>query len=1293
MNSQSWIDSWGHPMKRLFVGGIAIVWFLVGWIPGHAQIPSIRVNEILASNATINTDRYGKYSDWIELVNLGAIPISLEGFFITDDPGEPTKWTFPSVEIPAKGYLLVWASKKDKYIDGELHTNFKLSSGGEFVGLYDPTGSVVDTVTFGEQQTDISYGRMPDGTGPFQSMNEPTPCGKNKKGNEPGHPLSFSPTSRFFQDELVVSLLTNIENGEIYFTTDGSHVDLKSHRYQSPLHITETTVVRARVFKKGEAVSKDISQIYVKGYNGTLPIISYATDNKNLFGDQGIFDHPEKTGREWEKPVSVNFLELNGNGFQINAGIRIHGGLSRRRAYPKQSTRLYFRSAYGKSKLIYRLFPSKRLDEFDRLIIHSGGSSDQYYLSWGNHLNPVWTLLRDPLNHHLLKEIGGIVSASRPVVLLVNGKIWGIFHIRERIDDFYLESNFKIKNADLLQAHGGKGIDIKEGDSQNWDKLMDFFNTHSLTDPKIYDRAANWVNIKNMTDYFILNIFVGNWDMPHNNTYMMRERKDSAKWNYILWDTDVSYGSSGNPVEINILEWATRDHPITRYGWSHDDSEANLWSTLVLRKLLDNPNYRNYFINRFCDLMNSTLSSFHVSSVVDSLAAILAPNIKFEHQKWPEATVETWTYGVSQIKNWVEKRPWHQREHLKDKFHISGDVTVTLNATDKGGSVKINTLRPVDCPWTGHYFKSVPIQLEAIPFAGYEFAGWGNSDFPDTNVVERAFDSDVTVNARFVRKTSLHSVLINEIMASNDTTIADEDGDYPDWLELVNTNSWDVSLKGYFLTDDKDEPNKWVFPDTMIKGNGYLLIWASKKDRKGPGELHTNFKISAKKEYLGFYTPGGEVMDSITVRKQETDISYARIPDGEAEFKETITPTPGASNVLTEPFLTGRGKVSYYFNNGPIFGIMMGIGLKSGEVERIEISGDFQYDRLKAGENYYFVPSKTSEPEDKGVVRMYDAALVARYSVGLIEFTPIQQVVGDADRNGIISMYDAAKIARFSVGLSVPDPCYVGQWGFEPDTIEVDKIHAAIEGINFMGYIVGDVSGKWHSGGLEKSYFAEGGKKQFKGQIQMRDDTLIISLKPDRSMPVYSSGIDLSYDPGEVRYLGAIKADEMKGVTAFENSELGRIRFGYFNLEDVTGMPGAIWLRFKRIRDVKEYRKALTVHSYYVNGQQIFKGDLYLSEFGKEKPKKVSISTYPNPFNSTTKITFVLAKPEDVVLSVYNEMGALVWKHILKEQPSGEHSFLWQARDNEGQILPTGIYFLKIKGNGWSRIKKMLYLR
>ncbi len=142
--------------------------------------------------------------------------------------------------------------------------------------------------------------------------------------------------------------------------------------------------------------------------------------------------------------------------------------------------------------------------------------------------------------------------------------------------------------------------------------------------------------------------------------------------------------------------------------------------------------------------------------------------------------------------------------------------------------------------------------------------------------------------------TSDSSVVINEFLPVNNITIADQNGEFDDWIELFNLSSASVNLSGYFLSDDKKEPGKWKFPQgTSIAGNSYLIIWAD-GDTTETG-LHANFKLSSSGEDVVLSDPSKEKLDKISYPAQPLELSYARVPNGTGEFKWQ-TPTYNRTN-------------------------------------------------------------------------------------------------------------------------------------------------------------------------------------------------------------------------------------------------------------------------------------------------------------------------------------------------------------------------------------------------------------
>ncbi len=150
---------------------------------GATGKPTVAINEFMAQNVGSVQDSHGDFDDWIELYNNGDSAVNLAGCYLSDDLSDPTKWRIPMGDpavttIPAHGFLLVWADQEGE--QGPLHANFKLSAGGESIGLYDAQSNLLDSVTFQSQEADVSLGRLPDGADQWQGLARPTPGKSNQ---------------------------------------------------------------------------------------------------------------------------------------------------------------------------------------------------------------------------------------------------------------------------------------------------------------------------------------------------------------------------------------------------------------------------------------------------------------------------------------------------------------------------------------------------------------------------------------------------------------------------------------------------------------------------------------------------------------------------------------------------------------------------------------------------------------------------------------------------------------------------------------------------------------------------------------------------------------------------------------------------------------------------------------------------------------------------------------------------------------------------------------------------------
>mgnify|MGYP006280805979 CR=1 FL=1 len=568
----------------------------------------------------------------------------------------------PSGEGVATGSLVSKAN---------LHTNFNLNKSGESLNLFAPDGTLVDSIGFKDQVQNVSYGRHPDGGKDWCYFSEPTPVEPNNTDCATGVANTpQSSTDRGFYEEPVKVKLSSSDNSKLYYTVDGSVPSQASREYSKPLVIETTKVLRVRAFKNGLIPSEVLTRTFFINQPHSLPVLSLVTDPANLWGEEtGIYTEGRypvqpnyfQTGKDWERPATLEFYEEDRTlGFVRDVGVRIHGGDTR--SFPKKSLRVYFRKRYGEETLDYSVFTETKFDKsdlnaFQNLIIRNIGND-----GYGGRPR-----LRDPLMHALAGEQGGLISAKRSVFLYLNGEPWGIYNIRELIDKHYLNSNYNVENADLIKAVAR----LVEGDLSHWNKTLDFFASSDLRVNSNYNQVQELINIENFTDFWIFQIYSGNIDS--GNIKMFRPKSVQGRWHWIMWDMDLALGlSPETPVTHNTLVWYTRETLRPDYG--HDWADTDLRIPMMLRKLLKNYEYRSYFINRFVQLLNTTLHPDYVVATIDELASIIEPEIHLEMERWSDewgGSVEEWRANLDELREFARQRPQYLREHIINYFELS----------------------------------------------------------------------------------------------------------------------------------------------------------------------------------------------------------------------------------------------------------------------------------------------------------------------------------------------------------------------------------------------------------------------------------------------------------------------------------------------------------------------------------------------------------------------------------------------------------------------------------------------
>ena len=769
-----------------------------------SAVPNLVINEILVSNVSNNRDsRFNNYSSWIEIYNKGTTTVNLTGYTLTDDLSQPDKWTINNKSIAPGAYALFWA---DDGNIGNDHTNFKLRHRGEDVGLFTPSGVLVDGFSFGEQVRNVSFGRKPDGSSNWVYFQEPTPKASNNTPDLPdtdqvGEP-QFSQDGGFISNAFLLTITAPSPLALVTYTVDGSEPTESSPAANGSIEIDKTMVVRARSFESGVLDGDIVTNSYLFNEGTTLPVVSLVTDPGNFFDDEfGIYvigtngklttcaDYEANFFQDWTRPVSLEFFETNGDpGFKFNGSVEIQGSCSR--SYPIKALDISLDYKYGLNKINYDLFPGYDMNEFKAFLLRPSGQ-DQFK-----------TMIKDGLAHMLLQDQMDIDSqAYRPSVVFINGAYWGIHNIREKLNDDYIETHHNEADIDLIKRVNA-WIEVKNGDKNALLALEDYVRTHDLSDPNYYDYVAARVDINEFINYQLTRIYYATHDWPANNIRVWRPRQELGQWRWMAFDVD------------NDLRYPFRD----TMAWATDPNAEYEWSTLFLRKLLENEGFRDEFLQRFASHMNITYDQNRVIGFIDSLQQNIAAEMPRHRQRWGAPSEATWESEIELTRVFARRRRDYMIDDMFNYFNLTGMDNLTINITG-GGQVLANGVTVPSPAYSGPYFSEIPIRLEARPDAGYKFTGWQELGLSNAQTTV-TLTSDLTITAVFEPADLPPEIVINEIHY-NPSSIQGEDDDY-EFLELFNNSGSSVDLSGFTFSDGFD----FTFPASTSIADGEVILLA-----------------------------------------------------------------------------------------------------------------------------------------------------------------------------------------------------------------------------------------------------------------------------------------------------------------------------------------------------------------------------------------------------------------------------------------------------------------------------------
>jgi gliding motility-associated-like protein len=702
---------------------IARFWLVhVFCLIGQQLFAQLVINEISTSNSTQAADNFGEFEDWIELYNAGPNALNIGGYYLSDEAANPTQWQIPAgITIPAGGFRVIWCSNRDGLFGNSLHSNFKLTQmRQEDVVLSDPSGTVIDQFPLTTPtRRNHSRGRQTNGAANWRFFATPTPGASN---NTQTAYLSYVPKVVFDAPAgfyplpgVAVQLSCADPNAEIRYTLDGSEPTATSTLYQGTLFITTTQCVRARAFVPNGPYLGSFTETntYFVDVSHTLPVVSLAGNFNGLFAG----------GAGGEIRNAFEFFDVaQQQQFEMEGDMRGHGNDSWN--FDQKGIRFYTRDQYGyENNIEYPLFPTSPRDEYDVVILKAAGSDS--YPGADNYWNLPSCHVRDAFSQTLAEE-GNLHLDLRRLqhcIVYINGNYWGIYEMRERVDADYTDYYYSQEEPDVDMLKYWGGLDIEYGSDTAYYNLVDFINNSPMTDPANYAYVSARMDLMSLIDYFMINTYTVNSDWLNWNTMWWRGREaPGVPWKYVLWDMDNTFDLGQNYTGLPTTDY-DNDPCATDNAFPNSPTVTH---SQVFNRLLDNPDFFSMYISRYADLLNTVFSCDNMIVHLDSLLAILTPEMPQQVARWG-GTMQEWQTNVQYLRNQILGRCNFINGGIVDCYEptVNGPHTVTVLVDPPlSGNVVFNTLTLQNYPWSGTYFGGVDIDLAAVANAGWMFDYW-----------------------------------------------------------------------------------------------------------------------------------------------------------------------------------------------------------------------------------------------------------------------------------------------------------------------------------------------------------------------------------------------------------------------------------------------------------------------------------------------------------------------------------------------------------------------------------------
>lgn len=647
----------------------------------NAPYSGVMISEFLSANSgdlpNSLHDELGKSPDWVELYNAGNKAVNLQGWSLTDDASAPTKWVFPGVSLPAKGFLVVFASGRDTNVNGTLHTNFKLSSNPGFLGLYNPGGVLISgfAPTYPAQQTDVSYGRdLLDASLTGYYTNATPGVANDIQGDGFGPEVTFSRVGGTFLTDFSLALSCADANWDIRYVLVTNNVPYGSAAptniptelspvYTGPITITNAVVVRARTFPRQASYwpGPPRTECYVRisstaaSFASDLPVILLHT-----LGGGAVPQTTDQTAIAMVfEPVNGRTSLTNPPSLVLRVGLNIRG--SSTAGLPQSSFALEFWDEYNRDT-------SKEL---------LGMPAESDWVLFGQNSFDL-SYLHNPLPHQLSRDLGRYSSRTRFAEVFLNtaggivtygfpGNYFGLYTIEEKIkrDQQRVDlEELAVQNTQAPDVTGGYLLKLDREDpnersfydsaaqrsiifqdppglemvtaarQSQYNYITSYFSQFgtalwgvNYTNPVTGYNA--WIDVESWIDHHILNVLPFNVDSMRLSGYFFKNRNRKLEMGP-LWDFDRSLGSTDDRC-FNPRLWRVQaggDQGTDFFG------NPSLLGVRWWQRLFTDRDFWQRYIDRWTDLRQGVLSTNHIFAVIDGFTNQLRQAQSRQVQRW-----------------------------------------------------------------------------------------------------------------------------------------------------------------------------------------------------------------------------------------------------------------------------------------------------------------------------------------------------------------------------------------------------------------------------------------------------------------------------------------------------------------------------------------------------------------------------------------------------------------------------------------------------------------------------------